>query len=305
MFRYNRVQRGRLREHYQFGVEAIGSGDPAMDAEVIALQHRWYRRLKLPDVRLLLNSIGDAVCRPAYVDLLVAFLREHLDELCDECRERVDTNPLRTLDCKQPGCQAVLANAPRITDHLCGPCAEHFAAVRDFLDARSVPYELDHRLVRGLDYYMRTAWEFVTDRLGAQGTIGGGGRYDGLSEQLGGPAAPGVGFGSGMERVLELAPELLGGRSPAWTAVAVLDPAAAPHVHALLDELRERGVRGEAAVGGRSLRRSIEWAARQGAERLVIVGEDEWRDGEATVRDMTSGEQRRVPLERLVEELAR
>jgi len=175
MFRYNRVQRGRFREHYQFGVEVVGSEDPAVDAEVIGLQHRWYRRVGARAVELQLNSIGDAKCRPAYIELLVAFLDEHADELCDECRERRHTNPLRVLDCKRESCQSVLAQAPKITDHLCEECAAHFAAVRGYLDARGVPYRLDHTLVRGLDYYTRTAWEFVSGELGAQATSGGGG----------------------------------------------------------------------------------------------------------------------------------
>ena len=146
MFRYNRVQRGRFREHYQFGVEVVGSDDPAVDAEVIGLQHRWYRRVGARAVELQLNSIGDAKCRPAYIELLVAFLDEHVDELCDECRERRHTNPLRVLDCKRESCQSVLAQAPKITDHLCEECAAHFAAVRGYLDARGVPYRLDHTL---------------------------------------------------------------------------------------------------------------------------------------------------------------
>ena len=302
MFRYNRVQRGRFREHYQFGVEAIGSEDPAVDAEVIGLQHRWYRRVGVRSVELQLNSIGDANCRPAYIELLVAFLDEHIDELCDECKERRHTNPLRVLDCKREGCQAVLAQAPKITDHLCDACAEHFAAVRAYLDARGVPYRLDHTLVRGLDYYTRTAWEFVSGELGAQATIGGGGRYDGLAEELGGPPTPGIGFGSGVERVAEVAGET----PPAergWTAFAILTPDAAPRLHALMDEAREQGVHCEAAFGGRSLRRTLEWASKRGAQRVVIAGEDEWSRGEVAVRDMTTGDQRTVRLDGLLKEL--
>ena len=199
----------------------------------------------------------------------------------------------------------MLADAPKITDHLCDACGAHFEAVKAHLDARGVPYVLDHRLVRGLDYYMRTAWEFVVDDLGAQGgTIGGGGRYDGLSEQLGGPPAPGIGFGSGIERVLDAMEESAGSQSAPWTAVAVLEPEAGPRVHALLDELRERGVRIESSFGGRSLRRVMEWASKRGADRLVIVGGDEWQRGATAVRDMTTGDQREVPLDRLVEELS-
>lgn len=302
MFRYNRVQRGRFREHYQFGVEVVGSEDPAVDAEVIGLQHRWYQRVGVRSVELQLNSIGDMNCRPAYIGLLVAFLDEHLDELCDECKERRYTNPLRVLDCKREGCQAVLSQAPKITDHLCDECAEHFAAVRRYLDARAVPYVLDHTLVRGLDYYTRTAWEFVSGELGAQATIGGGGRYDGLAEELGGPPTPGIGFGSGVERVAEVA-----GETPepeeGWTAFAILAPEAGPPLHALMDEARERGVHCEAAFGGRSLRRVMEWASKRGASRVVIAGEDEWSRGEVAVRDMTTGDQRAVPLDGLLEEL--
>jgi histidyl-tRNA synthetase len=303
MYRYNRVQRGRLREHWQFGAEAIGSDDPAVDAEVIALQSRWYDVVGARSV-LELNSIGDANCRPAYVELLVAFLDAHLEELCDECRERRRTNPLRTLDCKNPACQGVLSQAPRITDHLCEECAAHFAAVREHLDARGVAYTLNHALVRGLDYYMRTAWEFTSDQLGAQSAIGGGGRYDGLSEQLGGPPAPGVGFGCGLERVLEVLPEDAGaGREP-WICVAVLHEQARPSVFALMDGLRTAGRRVEPVFGGRSLRRMLEHAGKHGAELTVIVGEDEWSRGVAAVRDMNTGQQREVALDELVTELS-
>ena len=303
MYRYNRVQRGRLREHWQFGVEAIGSDDPAVDAEVIALQSRWYATVGASSV-LELNSIGDANCRPAYVELLVAFLDAHLDELCDDCRERRRTNPLRVLDCKNPACRAVLSEAPRITDHLCDECAAHFAAVREHLDARGVAYTLNHALVRGLDYYMRTAWEFVTDQLGAADAIGGGGRYDGLSEQLGGPPAPGVGFGAGLERILELVPEDAGASAQPWICVAVVHEPARPRVFALMDGLRAAGRRVEPVFGSRSLRRMLEHAGKQGAEQTVIVGEDEWSRGVAAVRDMNTGGQREVALDELVSELS-
>jgi histidyl-tRNA synthetase len=308
MFRYNRVQKGRFREHYQFGAEAIGSDDPGLDAELIALQARWYRNVDVTGLTLLLNSIGDEVCRPAYIELLVAFLDEHMDELCDECRDRRDTNPLRVFDCKNASCQAVLADAPKITDHLCDACREHFAAVRAQLDARGVGYEVAPGLVRGLDYYTRTAWEWTWPALGAQSTLSGGGRYDGLAEQLGGPHTPGVGFGAGVERLV-LTLEEMGAAQEVEPALdvmfAVLDDAARPRVHALMDDVRAAGLRSDAAYGGRRLKRTLELAARRGAGTVVIVGEDEWSAGEATVRDMTSGEQRRVALDGLVSEIAR
>ena len=308
MFRYNRVQKGRFREHYQFGAEAIGSDDPGLDAELIALQARWYRNVDVTGLTLLLNSIGDEVCRPAYIELLVAFLDEHMNELCDECRERRDTNPLRVFDCKNASCQAVLAGAPKITDHLCDACREHFAAVRAQLDARGIGYQASPGLVRGLDYYTRTAWEWTWPALGAQSTLSGGGRYDGLAEQLGGPHTPGVGFGAGVERLV-LTLEEMGAAEAVEPALdvmfAVLDDAARPRVHALMDDARAAGLRSDAAYGGRRLKRTLELAARRGASTVVIVGEDEWGAGEASVRDMSSGDQRRVALDGLVEELAR
>jgi histidyl-tRNA synthetase len=308
MFRYNAVQKGRYREHYQFGAEAIGSDDPALDAELIALQARWYRNVDVTGLSLLLNSIGDQACRPAYLELLTAFLDAHMDELDEDCRERRETNPLRVFDCKNAGCQAVLADAPTILDHLCEPCREHFAAVRAQLDERDVGYEVSPRLVRGLDYYTRTAWEWQWPALGGQTAISGGGRYDGLAEQLGGPHTPGVGFGAGVERLV-LTLEETGAADAAEPALdvlfAVLDDAARPRLYALMDAARTAGLRSDAAYGGRRLKRALEVASRRRAATVVIVGEDEWGAGEATVRDMASGEQRRVALDDLVAELGR
>jgi histidyl-tRNA synthetase len=308
MFRYAAVQKGRYREHYQFGAEAIGSDDPAVDAELIGLQRRWYEGVGVRGLRLLVNSIGDGNCRPAYLELLVRFLDEHADELCDECRERRDVNPLRTFDCKEKGCRAIMASAPKITDHLCDECAAHFADVRAHLDARDVSYAVDPGLVRGLDYYTRTAWEWQWPELGAQSTLSGGGRYDGLAEQLGGRPTPGVGFGAGVERLVLTLEETGAGPSlgrPLDALFAVLADAARPTVHAAMDDVRAAGVRCDAAYGGRRLKRALELADRRGIPTVVIVGDDEWAAGEATVRDMTTGDQRRVALDRLVEELRR
>jgi histidyl-tRNA synthetase len=308
MFRYAAVQKGRYREHYQFGAEAIGSDDPAVDAELIGLQRRWYEGVGVSGLRLLVNSIGDGNCRPAYLELLVTFLDEHADELCEECRERRDVNPLRTFDCKEKGCRAIMASAPKITDHLCDECAAHFADVRAHLDARDVSYAVDPGLVRGLDYYTRTAWEWQWPELGAQSTLSGGGRYDGLAEQLGGRPTPGVGFGAGVERLV-LTLEATGAGPPLGRSLdalfAVLADDARPTVHAAMDDVRAAGVRCDAAYGGRRLKRALELADRRGIPTVVIVGDDEWAAGEATVRDMTTGEQRRVALDRLAEELRR
>jgi histidyl-tRNA synthetase len=301
-FRYNAVQRGRAREHYQFGVEVIGSPEAAVDADVIALQQRWYQLCGVPELRLELNSIGDGVCRPAYVALLTAFIDEHIDELCDECRERRASNPLRVLDCKNRSCQAVLAAAPRITDHLCDDCARHFDQVKGYLDARGVAYELTPSLVRGLDYYTRTAWEWTGAGLAT--SISGGGRYDGLAEQIGGAATPGVGFGAGLERLLEVVrpqPPTAAG----LVLFAIIAEGAQPRLFALMDEARAAGVAADAGYGSRRLKRLLETASKRGADTVVIVGEDEWGRGEATLRDMTSGEQRSVALDDLVAELTR
>ena len=306
MFRYAAVQKGRYREHYQFGAEVIGSDDAAVDAELIGLQRRWYEQVGVSGLRLLVNSIGDGKCRPAYLELLVGFLDEHANELCDECRERRDVNPLRTFDCKQKGCRAVMASAPKITDNLCDECAAHFADVRAHLDARGVEYAVDPGLVRGLDYYTRTAWEWQWPELGAADALSGGGRYDGLAEQLGGRPTPGVGFGAGVERLV-LTLEETGAGPAAGGALdalfAVLADEARPRVHAVMDDVRAAGVRCDAAYGGRRLKRALELADRRGIPTVVIVGEDEWAAGEATLRDMTTGEQRRVALDRLAEEL--
>jgi histidyl-tRNA synthetase len=308
MFRYAAVQKGRYREHYQFGAEAIGSDDPAVDAELIGLQRRWYEGVGVTGLRLLVNSIGDGNCRPAYLELLVRFLDAHADDLCDECRERRDVNPLRTFDCKEKGCRAIMASAPKITDHLCDECAAHFADVRAHLDARDVSYAIDPGLVRGLDYYTRTAWEWQWPQLGAQSTLSGGGRYDGLAEQLGGRPTPGVGFGAGVERLVLTLEET--GAGPALgrsldALFAVLADDARPAVHAAMDDVRAAGIRCDAAYGGRRLKRALELADRRGIPTVVIVGDDEWAAGEATVRDMTTGDQRRVALDRLAEELRR
>jgi histidyl-tRNA synthetase len=274
MFRYARAQRGRYREHWQFGVEALGSDDPAVDAEVIALQAAWFAELGLLDGFVLeLNSIGDAACRPAYRALLVEYLERYRSELSPDSQVRLDLNPLRIFDSKDERDQEIVRGAPLITDHLCAACAEHFAGVRAFLDARGIAYVVTPGMVRGLDYYERTAWEWVIPGGGAQaGTISGGGRYDGLAEQIGGSRVPGVGFGCGTERVV-LALEDLGVAPPSprvdWFA-ACEDDAARPQLHALLEQARARGVFCQADLAGRSLKGQLRRGERLRA-RIVTV----------------------------------
>jgi histidyl-tRNA synthetase len=278
MYRYGRPQKGRYREFWQLDLEAIGSDDPAVDAEVIHLYEALLRRLGVTEYRLELNSIGDAACRPAYLDRLVPWLEEHAAELDEATREQTARNPLRALDniaAKPPQTQAILKQAPTIGDSLCDACREHFAEVRRYLDAFGVRYELVPTLVRGLDYYTRTTWEFVGPEGGSQSTLSGGGRYDGLAEALGGRHTPGVGFGAGIERLLlalEDTPE------PEQEGIdlffVVADGADRAAVLAKLAELREGGVKADADFAGRSVKGQHTQAGRLGAKRVVVVDGD-------------------------------
>jgi histidyl-tRNA synthetase len=271
MYRYSRPQRGRYREHWQFSVEAIGSADPAVDAELVQLYDELLRRLGVTGYRLELNSIGDRECRPAYLERLSAWLDEHDAELDDDARAKRATSPLRIFDVKSERVRAALEDAPRIGDSLCAACREHFDAVRAYLDSFGVAYELVPTLVRGLDYYTRTAFEFVDEALGAQSSICGGGRYDYLVEEIGGPPTPGIGFGAGVERLLLS----LGEVEPAPDSIDVffaVEPGAArAEVLALMSELRRRGRACDADYAGRSLKGQLTQAQRLGARLIVLA----------------------------------
>jgi histidyl-tRNA synthetase len=307
MYRYAAPQAGRYREHYQFGVEAIGSEDPAVDAEVIALQAAWYRALRLGELELHLNSIGDPACRPAYREALVAYFQPLRDQLSPDSQERLEKNPMRILDSKDERDQPFIPAAPRITQYLCEACREHLETVRTHLSARGVDHVLDDTLVRGLDYYTRTAWEWIPVADGrAQATISGGGRYDGLAEQIGGKRVPGVGFGCGIERlVLALEKER---REPLergcdWFCATDV-PEARPRIGALLDEARANGLAAEMDLAGRSLKGQLRHARRLGARVVSVIGPDEWRRGVARLRDDEVPLEDDVPLERLVPAVA-
>lgn len=308
MFRYDRPQAGRYRQFRQFDVEAIGDPGPAVDAEIVELGLRFYREAGLPDVEVLLNSIGDGACRPAYVAELVAHYRAHDAVLPPFERERLERNPLRLLDSKDPAMAALNATAPRIVDRLCDACASHFASVRAHLDALGVTYRLEPGLVRGLDYYTRTAFEFY--RHGAEGqqqALGGGGRYDGLVELLGGRPTPGIGFGIGLDRVVlaldaaGVAPAALAGP---LAVVVGADPGGTVQRLALATELRAAGLAVRAELGQRKLGRQLEAAARDGAHFAVILG-DELADGQVQLRDLQAASQRMVTLADLARELRR
>jgi len=299
MFRYNRPQKGRYRQFFQFDVEAIGAESPAVDAEVIELAATWLHELGLRDLRLDLNSIGDAKCRPAYLDLLRAYYRPLKAELHGECQRRLETNPLLLLDCKVPQCQPFKAKAPRVTDHLCDECAAAWEAVRRLLHAAGIEYRLDPHLVRGLDYYTRTAFEFVVEAIGAQSSIAGGGRYDGLIEQLGGKPTPGIGFGAGVERLL-LSLEAAGVTAEEQgldVFLALHEAELKPRVMPLVTELRRQGLRAEVDHGGRSLKGQLTHARRLGAATII-----EWGLERSVVRRPGQPDEE-VPTAELVERL--
>jgi len=290
-FRYEAPQAGRYRQHHQLGVEALGTEDPDLDVEVIGLLDGFYRAIGLTGVALRINSLGDAVCRPGYRALLAAYLAERADQLCDEHRERYRDNPLRVLDCKRPACLAATAGAPFQADHLCEACAAHFRRVRDGLATVGVAYRLDPRLVRGLDYYTRTTFEFAATALAsAQNAVGGGGRYDGLAEALGGPPTPGIGFGCGIERVL-LACEAEGvelAGSPG-VAVFVVDTTGGTAALELTVALRAAGVSADRAWDGRSFKAQFKAADRSGARVALVVGDDELARGVVAVKPLRGG----------------
>ena len=297
MYRYATPQKGRYREHWQQSVEAIGSDDAAVDAEVIQLYVEVLRRLGVTQWELQLNSIGDASCRPAYVERLVEWLDANDTVLDDEARQKRATSPLRVFDVKSPAVRAALADAPKIGESLCDDCREHFAEVRRFLDAFAVPYVLEPTLVRGLDYYTRTTFEFVGPDEGAQSSISGGGRYDYLVEEIGGTPTPGVGFGAGIERLLLAMPEG-GDEAPAIDVFFALeDGAPREQVLALMAELRHQGKSADTDYAGRSLKGQLTQAGRLGARLTVIVG-----PSEAKLRRLGS-EDESVPLGELRERI--
>ncbi len=303
-FRYERPQAGRYRQHHQLGVEALGPSDPDLDVEAVSLADGFFRSLGLSEFELRLNSMGDGVCRPDYLELLRHYLEERREQLCPEHRERLDANPLRVLDCKREACRQATEDAPALVDHLCDPCRAHFARVVAGLDALGVGYRFDHRLVRGFDYYTRTTFEFASGALeSAQNGIGGGGRYDGLVEMLGGPPTPGIGFGIGIERLL-LACDAEGvfPVEPVPLDAFVVDVTGGEAARDLTAELRGAGMRADRAFDGRSLKSQMKGADRSGARVALIVGPDEVAAGTVTVRPLRGGgDQRTVPRAGVVE----
>jgi len=305
MFRYEAPQAGRYREHTQIGIEAIGSDDPLLDAEVICALADVYGRLGVPGVTLNISSMGDPDTRAGYRPRLITYLEGHAERLTGEERERLRENPLRLFDSKEPRVREIMAGAPTVLEHLSPAARAHHDRVLAALDALGIAYVQDPTLVRGLDYYTKTVFEFSCDRLGAQSGIGGGGRYDGLAEELGGPPTPGIGFGSGVERItLALEAADLDGEEPVLDCyLAIPDDDLRLTLMPLLRRLRAAGIRCDSDLRGRGLKAMLRQAASLGARYTVIVGPREHAAGVAIVRDMASGDQREVPLDQLAEAL--
>ncbi|MBR4696417.1 MAG: histidine--tRNA ligase [Selenomonadaceae bacterium] len=306
MFRYDRPQAGRMREFHQFGIEALGEGNPAVDAEVILLAASFLKSLGLNDLRLSLNSVGCPKCRPEYRKALQDFFRERTDQLCKDCRDRLERNPLRILDCKVDADKDFMAEAPSITECLCEECKTHFDEVQRYLREAGVEFELDSRLVRGLDYYTKTAFEIKYAPLGAQSAVAGGGRYDGLVEEIGGASTPAVGFAVGLERVM-LALEkqdLLPERKPAADifVVALGEEARVPGFR-LLQKLREAGLCADMDYSGRSMKAQMKQANRSGARFAAILGEDEIKESVVMLKDMEKSEQQKMAIDEMMEKL--
>lgn len=299
MFRYDRPQAGRYREFHQFGLEVLGASSPLADAEVIAMACEIFHRLGLKDLDLHLNSIGDKNCRPAYRQKLIEFFEGKKDQLCDDCRERLYKNPLRILDCKEEGCKKASIGAPEITDYLCDDCHKKFEAVKHYLDGLGISYTVDPRLVRGLDYYTNTAFEIQYPPLGAQSAVCGGGRYDGLVEEIGGPSTPGIGFAIGLERLLlalEMQNLIPAPKAQKRVYIAALGEDAVAEGFKIQEELRGLGVLTDMDLQGRSLKGQMKQAGKMDSQFTVIIGSNELEKGAAAVKNMADGTQKDIPF---------
>jgi len=308
-FRYEAPQAGRYRQFHQLNVEAIGEQDPAVDLEIMSVAWDLYEALGSRGLSFQLNSTGCPACRPVYIKHLVAYYEQHLDGICKNCKRRLQRNPLRVLDCKIETCQPIIEGAPHMREHLCGECAKHFEMLLGYLDLLGRYYTLNHRLVRGLDYYAKTVFEvWAEEGLGAQNAVCGGGRYDGLIEELGGPPTPGIGFAAGLERII-LMMKAQGTAVPELVApqllVAHRGSEAKTRAVTLTSELRTAGIGALLAFGQRSLRSQMKQANRAGVRFTLILGEDELATGEVTVRDMAAGEQQRISLAEIEDWLKR
>jgi len=299
MFRYERPQKGRYRQFHQIGAEVLGVEDPKIDAQVLAMLHQYFTQIGIQAVSLQVNSLGCPECRPAYRQQLIDYLEQRLEKLCADCQRRYLTNPLRVLDCKAAGCKEATVDAPSMLEHLCNGCDEHFAAVKNHLSALAIPFEVNARMVRGLDYYVRTTFEMVTDQLGSQNAVAAGGRYDGLVESLGGPALPGIGFAIGVERlVLMKGDEKIAPAVP-QLFIAALGAEAAEQAFVLMTKLQRAGIKAEMDYQGKSLKAQMRRANKLKATYTLILGEEELKSGQAQLKNMLDSSQASVTLDNL------
>lgn len=299
-YRYEKPQAGRLREFHQFGLECYGTQSPVADAELICAAQSIFDRLGIKQLRLEINSIGCPACRAEYHKALKEYFYGYKDELCETCNSRLEKNPMRILDCKSPICSKIAQGAPKITDYLCDECKEHFASVQKYLDATGVEYTVNPTIVRGLDYYTKTVFEFVTDFIGAQGTVCGGGRYDGLIEELGGKHLPSLGFAMGIERLLMLMDKQgieIPKPSTCDLYVAVMGESASLKSFEIIKAVRSCGLIAETDVVGRGLRAQMKYADKIGAKFSMVLGDNEIEQGKAVIKNMSSGEQTEIVLD--------
>lgn len=306
VFRYEKPQAGRLREHHQFGIEIFGSEGAFADAEVISVAGSLFRKLGITELELQINSIGCPECRKEYNRVLTEYLSARIDGMCDLCRDRLKKNPLRILDCKEERCAQINKDAPSVLDTLCGGCREHFERVKEILDSLGVKYKVNPRLVRGLDYYTRTVFEFISTNIGAQGTVCGGGRYDRLVEEVGGKPTPGAGFGMGLERLILVLENL--GLSTGMPEIpkiyiAPASPDEAIEAYKITAALRKAGITADTDLMGRSLKAQMKYAGKQGYPFAAVIGGEELLSGKMRLRDMLGGGEKEVELSNLAEEL--
>lgn len=308
VFRYERPQAGRLREHHQFGIELYGSDSPYADVEVISVAKSLFDSLGIKDLELNINSIGCSVCRTDYNRALKEYLKEHINEMCPTCKERLEKNPLRILDCKEERCKLITANAPKVLDYLCDDCNNHHEMVKSILSSLGIDFKVNSNIVRGLDYYTKTVFEFVSTSIGAQGTVCGGGRYNNLVKEVGGKPTPAVGFGMGIERLLMVLEALnlnLGKEEIPLVYVAPLSAEQVGEAYKLVTSLRCEGVSADTDLMGRSLKAQMKYAGKRGYAYVIVLGESEIVDGIVKIKSMATSEEVAVEINKLAEEILR
>lgn len=308
VFRYENPQAGRLRQHHQFGVEVFGAAEASIDAEIISIALMLFERLGITGLKLNINNIGCSKCRPYYNQKLKEYFNKNIDSLCKTCRERLEKNPLRILDCKEQSCASVIKNAPKITESLCEECKDHFEALKGYLDALNISYSVNPYIVRGLDYYEKTVFEIISTGIGAQGTVCGGGRYDGLIKELGGPEMPGIGFGLGIERLLIVMESLgieIDGGDFIDTYICTQGDKAKIYGFKLAQELRKSGISTEMDHMGRSMKAQFKYANKIDAKYVIVIGDDELNRGIVKLRDMKDGNEREITSHDIIKEFSK